>query len=421
MKLKAFIPVAAAAAAGGSPVALQAQSITVAPALAAPVGAASIPVDNPVALAAVGVALVVAAWFVLRNREHRGLLMVLWGTALVASTLWFSPELRAQAASSFTNPAGETQTIPVTQVKTGAIINGFVPVDFTNSTGVAMKVTALQEPTLPQCFPAGFAFLNAPGAPSVSPVQCAVGSTVAAGGACRVNVETLCRDEVASAVKATLAVFPATVSVNEGSLEVITVSNNGLVGAENIGVAVVPGVSVWANTCGAMLPVGNSCTITINGTAAGGPYELKIGAYNALAETVSVTVVSTNVNIGAYHIDGTCGVLGIQGPGFTLTAGAGEPLPVGTIITVTGTGVANIGVFSVTGGAASETVLSNTQRQFTLTSALPAGATMTFRTTLSISVAFGLNATTTLPSGYYGTGDKPSGSVSSTLILCSAF
>src|SRR5256885_1244192 len=47
----------------------------------------------------------------------------------------------------------------------------------------------------------------------------------------------------------------------------------------------------------------------------------------------------------------------------------------------------------------------------------PAGATIAFRTTLSISVAFTLNATTTLPNGYAGTGEKPAGSVSSTLVL----
>ncbi len=112
-------------------------------------------------------------------------------------------------------------------------------------------------------------------------------------------------------------------------------------------------------------------------------------------------------------------MLGVLGPGFTLTAGS-APLPVGTTVTIIGSGVANIGVFSVTGGTANVSVLSATSRQVTLTSALPAGATIAFRTTLSISVAFTLNGSTTLPNGYAGTGGKPAGSVSSTLILCSA-
>ncbi|MBF4572902.1 hypothetical protein ITJ64_10275 [Herbiconiux sp. VKM Ac-1786] len=126
------------------------------------------------------------------------------------------------------------------------------------------------------------------------------------------------------------------------------------------------------------------------------------------------------VDVGAFALRGTCGTLGLLGPGFTLQAGPTTPLPVGTTVTITGSGVANIGVFSVTGGTATVNVLSGTSRQITLTAALPAGATIAFSTTLSISVAFQLNAVATLPTGYSGTGAKTAGNVSSTLILCSA-
>jgi hypothetical protein len=126
------------------------------------------------------------------------------------------------------------------------------------------------------------------------------------------------------------------------------------------------------------------------------------------------------VDVGAFALRGSCGTLGVLGPGFTLQAGPTTPLPVGTTVTITGSGVANIGVFSVSGGTADVAVLSNTSRQITLTAALPAGATIAFRTTLSISVAFGLNAVATLPTGYSGSGAKTAGNVSSTLILCSA-
>lgn len=108
------------------------------------------------------------------------------------------------------------------------------------------------------------------------------------------------------------------------------------------------------------------------------------------------------------------------GPGFTLTAGPAEPLPIGTTVTVTGMGIANIGVLNVTGGTASVSVLPGASRLITLTAALPAGATIVFRTTLSNSVAFTLNRVASLPDGYTATGAKAAGSVSSTLILCTA-
>jgi hypothetical protein len=138
----------------------------------------------------------------------------------------------------------------------------------------------------------------------------------------------------------------------------------------------------------------------------------------AVAVATPLASAST-VDVGAYHLDGTCGVLGVLGPGFTLTAGP-TPLPVGTTVVVTGSGVANIGVFSVTGGTATVNVLSGTSRSIVLTSAVPANSTISFRTTLSITVAFTLNAVSTLPANYTSTGGKSSGSVSSTLIFCSA-
>ena len=128
---------------------------------------------------------------------------------------------------------------------------------------------------------------------------------------------------------------------------------------------------------------------------------------------------ASDIDLGAYSLVGTCGILGVQGPGFTLTAGPGG-IPVGTTIIVVGSGVANIGVFSTTGGTASTAVLSGTSRQITITGALAAGATMAFRTTLSITVPWTLNATSTLPLGYVATGAKTSASVTSTQTLCSA-
>jgi hypothetical protein len=140
----------------------------------------------------------------------------------------------------------------------------------------------------------------------------------------------------------------------------------------------------------------------------------------AVAVAAPTASASGDVEVGAYTLRGTCGILGVIGPGFQLQASASAPLPVGTTVTIIGSGVANIGVFSVTGGLASVNVLSSTARQITLTAPLAAGATIAFRTTLSISVAFTLNGVSTLPTGYVATGAKAAGSVSSTLILCSA-
>ncbi|WP_223626583.1 hypothetical protein [Microbacterium sp. EST19A] len=138
------------------------------------------------------------------------------------------------------------------------------------------------------------------------------------------------------------------------------------------------------------------------------------------AAVATPLAAASTVDVGAFSLDGTCGVLGVLGPGFTIQAGPTTPLPAGTTITITGGGVANIGVFSITGGTANVNVLSPTSRSIVLTAPLAAGATLAARTTLSISVAFTLNGAATLPAGYTGTGGKSAGSVSSTLILCSA-
>ncbi|MBO0984094.1 hypothetical protein [Rathayibacter sp. SD072] len=124
--------------------------------------------------------------------------------------------------------------------------------------------------------------------------------------------------------------------------------------------------------------------------------------------------------VGPFALRGTCGILGIVGPGFTLRAGPTTPLPVGATVVVTGSGVADIGFFSVSGGSADVLVLSGTGRQIVLTADVPAGATITFRTTVSISVAFRLSAVASLPTGCAGSGAETAGFVSSTLILCSA-
>ncbi|WP_165759510.1 hypothetical protein [Rathayibacter oskolensis] len=161
-------------------------------------------------------------------------------------------------------------------------------------------------------------------------------------------------------------------------------------------------------------PLDAERVVTRRSVAAAAAWTVPVVAVAVATPSAAASII----DVGAFQLVGDCGTLGILGPGFTLTAGSAA-LPVNTTVTVIGSGVANIGVFSVTGGAASVAVLSGTSRQITLTAALPAGATIAFRTTLSISAAFTLNAVATLPAGYIGTGSKASGNVSSTLVLCS--
>jgi len=141
-----------------------------------------------------------------------------------------------------------------------------------------------------------------------------------------------------------------------------------------------------------------------------------------IAATVAAPFAAASTSdVGAFRLQGTCGVPGFLGPGFVLSSSADTALPVGTSVRINGSGVADIGVFSVTGGTASVTVLSGTSRLITLTSALPAGSTMELRTTLSISVTFTMTAETELPAGYAAdAGAKPNGTINSNTALCSA-
>lgn len=503
------------------PAAAAAQSITVAP-LAAGAVPVAIPVDNPWGLLALAVGVAAAGWYALRRRQHAGLVSALWATAVVCAMLWHSPALRAQLVNSFTDPSGETQGLAVVQNVTAGAITGFVAQDFSNDSGVPLSITGIQPPSLTQCFPGGFANLAAPGLPPPSPPPtCAVGGTIAVNASCRVNVETICRQEAAQAIanQATLSVSSTALSFDAGATGTLNIHNTGAQTAHSVQAAIpagsgitvsasscgptlapaascaitfaaaapqaptaigiaglntasttvqltvtvpqttlavspstlafaandtgsvtvtnsgahpalhmVPtipggsGIAVSATTCASTLAPGANCSITFTANAQEGPTSIGIQGDNTNTVAVALTVdpAASNGDLGALRLDGSCGVMGVLGPGFMLKAGPDQALPVGTTVVIIGSGVANIGVFSIAGGSASVTVLSGTSRHITLTAALPAGATMELRTTLSITVPFTLNAITSLPAGHVGTGAKLAGGVSSTLILCSA-
>ena len=149
---------------------------------------------------------------------------------------------------------------------------------------------------------------------------------------------------------------------------------------------------------------------------------LRAAAWSApvIAVAIATPLASaSDLDVGAYTLTGTCGVPGSSGPGFLLTAGPTTALPIGTSVLIIGRGVANIGVFSVQGGTANVATLSSTARQVTLTAALPAGNTLSMRTTLSTTVTFNLDAGASLPDGYVSTGAKTTASVVSSFEICS--
>lgn len=139
----------------------------------------------------------------------------------------------------------------------------------------------------------------------------------------------------------------------------------------------------------------------------------------AMAVGTPLAAASGN-SAGDFSLDGSCGTAGVVGPGFTLSAGS-VPVPAGTIFTVSGSGVGDVGDFTVTGGTADVIVVSPTSRQIVLTAPLPAGGTVEARTTLDLAVQFTMSSGVILPSDYTpGPGAKITATVNSTFASCTA-
>lgn len=160
---------------------------------------------------------------------------------------------------------------------------------------------------------------------------------------------------------------------------------------------------------------------------------LRTAAWTAPAITVAATVPafagSPGTDLGNFSLNGSCGVLGAISPGFTLTAGADEAIPAGTIISIVNTGVVSLTAVPIVNtsgttnmpGLVNVDVLANGSFTVTLAQALPAGATLRIGWLLAVNVLAAKNASVTLPTGYTaGAGAKTSGGFSSTLILCSS-
>lgn len=140
-----------------------------------------------------------------------------------------------------------------------------------------------------------------------------------------------------------------------------------------------------------------------------------------IAAAIAAPAASAS-DLGALSLDGTCGALGLGllNTGFTLTASPSAPIPAGTIVTLTGSGLANIGVITLTGGLASVGVISDTVKTVTLDSDLPAGGQLQMKTVVNVSLLWSMAATVALPAGDTATGGKTTASVNGTLVLCTA-
>ncbi|WP_188835372.1 hypothetical protein [Flexivirga endophytica] len=141
----------------------------------------------------------------------------------------------------------------------------------------------------------------------------------------------------------------------------------------------------------------------------------------AVAAAAPAASASTGTDIGAVALNGVCGLLGTVNQGFTLAASATAPVPAGSVVTITGSGLASVTAINLSNQIANVTIGTNSAT-IVLSQDLPAGQTLSMTTLLSISVSFDLNGSLTLPTGYSATGGKLTGSVNVGLPIvgCSA-
>ena len=203
---------------------------------------ANVPVDSPLALGALLVAVALAGWWSLRRshgvRRVASLLLV----AAVVGLAGQGAGLMAQVVSAFTQPAGETLPITVSPITAGGF-TGFQPADFSNNSGAALRIAAIDPPDLAQCFATNPAnTLLPPGPPTPSPhPACGVGAMLANGATCRVDVEAICRSLYVSG--ATLTAISPNSGTASGGVGV-TLTGTGLTGATSVTFDGVPATSI---------------------------------------------------------------------------------------------------------------------------------------------------------------------------------
>ncbi|MDR2336009.1 MAG: midcut-by-XrtH protein [Burkholderiaceae bacterium] len=271
------------------------QTITTAP--ASTVTATPVPVDGLWVLALLVSLLAVTGIWVIRSRSvQRGLL--LWGiAACVLAVGGYNTSVRAALAPwllSFTQPGGQTLSIPVLASPPTGTPTDFTPVQFRNDSGVALRIASITGPSsYAACFPGSI-----PASPPVTPLpsgatECTEGLRLANGANCVVDIAAMCAHALAETKLATLTVTPASVALVVGAAPtMLTIANASAHAAENLAVqlpAQAP-LNIQGNTCGQTLAAGATCTLTLTATdAIALATQVAIRGSNTQAVQVSVT------------------------------------------------------------------------------------------------------------------------------------
>jgi hypothetical protein len=290
-----------------------AQVIVVGPAAGA---IAQVPANGPMALALLLGALLLAAWWQLR-RGPAAQRVLAWLAVVTLGVAMHSGGLLALPFNSFTNPAGETLTIPVTATTVGADFTGFQQEEFANQSGVALKVTALVPPNLGQCFTGANTAdkLLQPGTPSASATPlCQVGTVLANNAACRVDVDAVCRGLLGAAPTFS-HISPTSGPAAGGTLVTLTGSN--LTNATGVSFGGVPGTSVTVVSAGqitAVTPAHAAGVVDVTVSTPAGMVKLAGFTYVAVPAISSVNPTSgspaggTSVVLTGSNFTGTTAV-----------------------------------------------------------------------------------------------------------------
>lgn len=279
---------------------------------------ANVPVDNPLALVALLVAVALAGWWSLRRSHGVRRVVSLLLVAAVAGLAGQGSGLMAQVVSAFTHPAGETLPITVSPITAGGF-TGFQPADFSNNSGAALRIAAIAPPNLAQCFATNPAnTLLPPGPPTPSPhPACGVGAMLANGATCRVDVEAICRSLYASG--ATLTALSPSSGTASGGVGV-TLTGTGFTGATSVTFDGVPATSVNvvnATTITAVTPAHAAGAVNVVVITPGGAAQLAGGYTYLTAAVLTSSSPSSGTELGgtAVTLTGT-GLTGATGVTF---------------------------------------------------------------------------------------------------------